>query len=597
LVADDYEESGKMETKALRRTLQTIGCGLALILAACGADPGAAPAPAGLPRLPAPASLGRSTSAQVARLIVAGSDYIPDAQQNCSPDTNDAVLDPGSDHQSFAALAYAIYELNAGEGSGSGRLKLTWTLPPGVGTRTFIGLANFSADRWQWFPLPGASAEIPDMTPYIDPDGRILVAVVLSPEPTADGEAAQLNSITLSLSDNGLGEIPVPGYDADDLELVGLYLLTLADGRIGMFILSKQVVFIQGVGHDEWLSIDYVVSTDASARAWSTPEYLQRIENPAPFSFSVQAFPAVIGGAPSLLYKLTWADNWVPTDWRAEYLTAIDTGGTEWNDAQLVDEGVQADNYTLKGLGETGGGYPAYTCHRGAFEEQFCSFRRAADPYGATWADPVFLPQASGQSGSISNPILLEGRPAVFTYGNPDRAVYSDGYLHRALDVAGTQWESPIQIFQDWHCSSDMIATVLPDGRAAIFMAALKEGDAKGGTVFFVAEDSTNDSWPAEISYFDWSAMPGLPSSNLAEARAGDAFFYWFGHEHPDPRELIHWNSMLDGTSLGTKREFIFPWNVDALDATLLQNDELLVAAWHGEGDDFELTIFLPPDP
>jgi len=79
-----------------------------------------------------------------------------------------------------SGLAYAGYSFDLSAFSGPPRLQLSWRVPPANGN-SWLALAEWEGDRWEWFSLPPESGlELPSLEPYINAEGTLNVLVLVT---------------------------------------------------------------------------------------------------------------------------------------------------------------------------------------------------------------------------------------------------------------------------------------------------------------------------------------------------------------------------------------------------------------------------------
>lgn len=224
------------------------------------AIPGAAPefdipAPAGLqPLITEP----RSASYTEADLVKLGKDYdvlLP--ADNIMPLGNSlqfqASWNPG---QGTTGLGYCMYAFNIPGYDRAPEVYATWSIAPQTTGSVFYGLANWDADRWDWFAATTDPVALPSFTPYISStDDLLLTVAVIENGPVLD----QLR----------LG--PPPSISdwfhtwggSDDEE----FLSVATEANYGVFCAGHSYSY--GAGGDEALLIAYDLEGAIQwARAW-----------------------------------------------------------------------------------------------------------------------------------------------------------------------------------------------------------------------------------------------------------------------------------------------------------------------------------------
>jgi len=135
--------------------------------------------------LPAPSTLLKGFSFVDADRFQTGSQYSDALPSNLVTRTDPIVkftpnwtpaLDPGP-----AFLAYAMYAFPIAGYSGSSDLKFVWQAPLGDTAQGWVGLANRTADRWDWFSLPADGLlGVNSFASYLPPGGDLVMVVLLT---------------------------------------------------------------------------------------------------------------------------------------------------------------------------------------------------------------------------------------------------------------------------------------------------------------------------------------------------------------------------------------------------------------------------------
>jgi hypothetical protein len=145
--------------------------------------PGPAPGLAAGPGLPTPAGIAPRHASTLVN-ILGGLDF--------DPQHNQLVADDGQGHARFepaweagssspATLAYALYELVPDLANDAPLLHLAWYDPaPEPGT-CWVALANFAANRWEWYAwTKGQDIPLDLQGRHVDQQGRVLALVLLT---------------------------------------------------------------------------------------------------------------------------------------------------------------------------------------------------------------------------------------------------------------------------------------------------------------------------------------------------------------------------------------------------------------------------------
>jgi PKD repeat protein len=166
--------------------------GVLLLAASCGSRQAAPsptasrpqPAPAGMPQLPSPAELLKTAATADNDRWYEGNGW--DSNLPSSLVTDDglggAILSPNWNEEaptSASNISYAIFSFTGySDYTGQAMLFTNWQ-NANLG-RVWIGLANFDKGHWDWYTSPSdPEIDLPAMAPYIAPDGRAFMAVLL----------------------------------------------------------------------------------------------------------------------------------------------------------------------------------------------------------------------------------------------------------------------------------------------------------------------------------------------------------------------------------------------------------------------------------
>jgi PKD repeat protein len=179
-----------------------------------------------LPNLPTPQQLLRLTEKGASfydlDLLKSGAAFgimLPNSKVAANGDFADfsPAWDAAGSH-TFTDLAYATYQFNASGYLGEAALYLGWHTPPTDFSNLYIGLANFTRNRWDWLAGPSdPSLAIPQLlTDYRAGDGRVFaVALMLGTAPSS------LNWISIggAMADAALTATPAAGPGPLDVTL------------------------------------------------------------------------------------------------------------------------------------------------------------------------------------------------------------------------------------------------------------------------------------------------------------------------------------------------------------------------------------------
>ena len=112
-----------------------------------------------------------------------GSAYLVDAgAENCAPSGTSAVFTPDYNELAqpgFEDTAYAIYGLGLDGSFTDATLTLTWDGSAPSAGLAWLGLPDYTRDRWQWQQLNSMQVALTDAQQYADASGNVFAAVVL----------------------------------------------------------------------------------------------------------------------------------------------------------------------------------------------------------------------------------------------------------------------------------------------------------------------------------------------------------------------------------------------------------------------------------
>ena len=530
---------------------------LALGLSACaaGREPAAGGAggslSAGPVTLPAPGRLhhpsylgssvvqsGYEYAAELPHARVAG--YV-ELYLDFAPDWDPAAVPPRQDP------AFALYALATEGYSGLDQLRLRFGEPPPDGS-CFIGLANFSAGRWDWHSLPATGElQLPSLAGLLSSQQVLYAAVVLlaparldyigmafdppqaalsaplsegyCPFQTSFDASASLqpngDQLRFSWDFEGSGDFTSPSFSAahgfHTYEANGHYnarvRVTDAWGNTDEALVEIQV----GPPPPAWHSViaydnpDGVVSQIALAEVAGRPAlaaerytdttllvYLRANDVggdswPAPIEVDeVHIYPWAL----TLLVSgakpgLFYSDQQETIFW----CSALDAVGGSWDSPRFV----KGKGFSVT-RGEMFDGLPA-VCYFDDLEAQRGSwFRQAMTAEGIGWK-PAQLAVAKAQLESGLGSI--GGAPAIVVDKGLDaREAY---YYVSALDSSGEDWRPPVEVLEApaGYGARPMPAPLEVDGRPALFLRA-ESDDMNSAIVYYIrANDAQGFSWPA----------------------------------------------------------------------------------------------------
>jgi PKD repeat protein len=175
----------------------------AILLALAGCQSGGGPvslrggAPGGgvqaaLPDLPAPSVL-RQAKTLTSGVFRYGSQYVDTLPNHLVTDyLNLLTYTPTGSSESISDTAYAIYGFDSTGYTTDNAVQLAWKSPGTDYGDLWIGLANFTHDRWDWFPGPAGGALVYDPADYSSANKVYVVLLCMG------SEAWQLSSVRIS---------------------------------------------------------------------------------------------------------------------------------------------------------------------------------------------------------------------------------------------------------------------------------------------------------------------------------------------------------------------------------------------------------------
>ncbi|MCC7478260.1 PKD domain-containing protein [bacterium] len=497
-----------------------------------------------------PSELLRSSSTTPVTHGVRGSDFDPELPSSGvipKPEGKGlASFIPGQPGASgLKGAAYALYQLNL-QGY-AGELIFDWSFNiEGTPAGFSLGLADFAADRWVWFPCEAnGSLSPPDPARFIDPSSQRVLAAVLS----SSADEAELSY--LRVGENvppvpiltvitPFESLPMPlslfanySYDVDGE--IASYVFTLPDGSE----LSAAEGMITGIGISEPYNgpVSVVVSDleGGSSTAseivdlYYVPEVdLQISESSgmADLTVRLEALPLdpvhsspplfewdfdgdgvfdLNSGTQSVVFhvydtpgdfqptvRLTEPGGHSRTDTRALSVSA-DSGEARWRRVALSGKDEWASTVDMTLLG----GLPAvaWVDHRRDAGEHRLYFCLAKDAQGRDWnpplivADKLSTPALAMNLRSPLRMLLVDGKPAIVLCNKAESS--SETLFIRASDALGTAWDSPQQV---WDFGEDLeyiySDLCIINGNPAITAAA-----PAGDFVFRRALDAQGSSW------------------------------------------------------------------------------------------------------
>jgi hypothetical protein len=230
------------------RTTNFIGLLLALVLicgcgskmsGSAGADGSTQITPDAVPlALPAPSvyaremhSGPRQTSYVPADLVRPGEGYASSlSHQRVTATAGGAVFDPAYEGPAdpFSGLSYAIYAFGIPGYAGDPSITCVWNSAPPDPQDVYLAVANWGADRWDFFAVDAAGKVVlPNPTNYSTPGGDVLVCVLCMGSSPSELDRLRIGSLPPAAT---LSAVPAYGFAPFDTTLAAA--ATDADGTV-----------------------------------------------------------------------------------------------------------------------------------------------------------------------------------------------------------------------------------------------------------------------------------------------------------------------------------------------------------------------------
>jgi hypothetical protein len=359
-------------------------------------------------------------------------------------------------------------------------------LDAAVTNRTWIGVADYVAERWR-FSGPFTDAQSIPLGPNnVSPLGNLFVVVIA--EPLFTGKVDQLQLF-------GWQESPL--VDAGPDSGLGCSL-AVVNG-------NPAISYWQLVDTQQQIGqLRYVRATQPDGSAWGTPVIPDTSTNVHGWTSL-----AVINGNPAICYR----DE---TDWSLHYLRALDADGLAWGSPVTVDP----INQTLGARLAVVNGRPAVTyIGQIDFSDAYIEFARAADADGAVWDPPVTIENGINSFSGAPSLVIANGNPALCY----EQDISNLRYI-RASDPDGAAWGAP----QAMGTSASRAMAVIGGHPALMYFSP------GPGLVYQRSLDTNGDAWPAPqvidgsgelapFGSFDMAEVGGVPAVMFVNQAAGGA--------------------------------------------------------------------------
>ncbi len=495
-------------------------CLLALALAGCA---GGSIEVSALPQvlrdaaLPAPTEILRQAAYAEAERERAGASFDAAIEAwNVERDGVVAVFAPywvKPDDTDLNDAAYAYYPFQLDGYAGAAELLLTWDTAP-VAQTAFVGLANFTRNRWDWRACPETGAlDFGGLTDYIEPASGLFAVVVL----TLGTDSSRLASLrigppivpqqapTAQLSADQLSGAPPidiqfdTALSVDPDGTIALYEIDKNnDGAFedssatppawsqhfsteGLFTVTLRVTDDAGLSDMDQLTI----STSADS-GWVGVIIPGITTPPAPI-WDADGLPAV-AYMQGVYLSLIRAQNTLGQTWDSP-LDIYFTGSGAAPSAALVN------------------GRPAIAFETVGATTFQMSFIMASDAAGTHWGPPIGVATSPGYPSMAGNPQLFEvaGRPAILYMS--EISGWRELYFFRATDSTGISWGEGVVVGPD-----DIVGFGTPriiDGNPAVAFVWRNTAENRYEYGYARATQSDGSEWGLEVPLL--ALAPGTP--------------------------------------------------------------------------------------
>ncbi len=413
-------------------------------------------------------------------------------------------------------LAYAIWDFTLPAPDSGLLVRLLWEVPPAAG-EAYLGLANFSTQRWDWRALePLDEQSFPDAAAYYGPDDRLLLAIAVRDPAGASLRYIQFFAgaaptavlqLTPAAVDAG-DEVLMDGSASSDLEgaIVRYEWDSDGDGSFetdGGAVSSYSVYPAQPGSFNLGLRV-----TDASGQTAvaTQPLTVQPFEAPLTLDSATPSglytSLAVVNSRPGICYL----DSSIPA---LRFVRAADSSGSAWDAPVTVDSAGSPGFYNSLVIVN---GRPAVSyCALGDVELRYC---RASDADGSAWGTPQVL-DSSDLTGLYCSMTLINGLPAISYYDS------NNGNLRFILasDSDGAAWAAP-QTIDSSGDTGQYSCLKMVNGAPAVCYHYATDGDLR----FLRASDPFGLAWPLPQT-LDSTGFTGIwPSMEVVDGQPAIAY-------------------------------------------------------------------------
>lgn len=495
------------------------------------------------PALPAPSALPHRTSLTPGLRYLNGADYelaLPSSRVTVVDTTlSFSAQEPA---QSLSDYAFALYGLDLSVYSGSSLLGLDWQ-GGSAGAGSWVGLANWGGDRWDWQTAPAtAETDIGAYTDYVRPgDGAMYIAILTS--------TAQAN--VLSRVYFGTPPLEAPqnllASDGDYTDKVALsweapaggplpdsYTVQRSDTQGGPY---ADLGSSASLGYDDLTAVPglgywYQVISTKAGEAPSPPSNEDSGYSTLPLPGWTVTLASTVGptqdpifislaldaGNPAIVYNRNSASYGV------YFVRAQDAVGSSWASTQ----DLALPNAKEPSLGFFGG-VPVISYTDG-FGDTDIFLRQALNVDGTAWGLPITVDDLSGAHPLTDSDLAdVGGRPAVaFKHSDFQDNTGTELCFLRSNDDLGNSWPPDRSIPDASGVAWNPQLGVLAGDLAAIAYGLSDKDFITAAQVKFVrATDPTGIAWAAPVPVADLSDTNVIPQVQLVLAEGNPAVFYY----------------------------------------------------------------------
>ncbi len=386
-------------------------------------------------------------------------------------------------------------------------------------TSAFLGLANFTTGRWEFFgPFSDAAqfSRVLTEKDSVSTQGNVYVAVLAT-----SGERAVVDALSLTSAgnfppvavlnlDKSYGQLPLtvnfsagtdPGPGETNDHIVSYEWDFDGDGTYDETTTTNQTSH----AYTQWGMVEPGLRvTDAGGlQALTTGQVMPGIQRAASASGSYYVALAEVDGNPALFFHNSSGQV---------FMRANDPTGASWADPVVID-----NDPCSAGAMAIVNSKPAVSYLRpgGLF------FRSAQDAQGATWNAPVILDPIATLSGRNVDLVCTASGPVVsYWVWHENPSFLSELRFVHAVDSAGTAWASP-QVLDSQGNDAASPSLAIVDDKPAIAYYGI------GGVLFTRADDALGLTWQAPVvAVSDPEVYFGIfPSLNIVDGKPMIAYY------------------------------------------------------------------------